>query len=243
MDKRPSVKRADSRQNRTGAHRPPSSGSWRSWLSGRGKLVIAAALLILVVWGLWPSPYANVANLRSRGTNIIAFGDSLTAGMGASEGEDYPSRLSRIIGAPVMNAGVSGDTTDMALARLEPAVLSHDPRIVIVGLGGNDFLQGVAISTTEANLRIIIRRIHGAGAMVVLLGFGFPSINVNYETMYAGLAREERCLLIPHPLRGVLTDPALKSDGIHPNARGYQLMAERLSGPCRKLISKANAAR
>jgi acyl-CoA thioesterase-1 len=213
-------------------------------LSGRGKLVIAAGLLlILVVWALWPSPYANVANLGSSGSNIIAFGDSLTAGVGAPSGEDYPSKLSSLIGAPVLNAGVGGDTTEAALARLEPDVLSRDPRVVIIGLGGNDFLRGVAISSTEANLRIIIRKIHGAGAMVALLGFGFPSINANYEAMYEKVARQERCLLIPHPLRGILTDPALKSDEIHPNARGYERMAERVSGPCTKLIRKANAAR
>jgi acyl-CoA thioesterase-1 len=200
-------------------------------------------LLVLVIWFFWPSPYSNVANLRSRGSNIIALGDSLTAGFGAPAGEDYPSKLSTMIGAPVLNAGVSGDTTEAALARLDPDVLSRDPRVVIVGLGGNDFLRGVAISSTDANLRMIIQKIHGAGAMVVLLGFSFPSISANYEKMYEGLAREERCLLIPHPLREILTDPALKSDEIHPNAHGYQLMAERISGPCSKLIRKADAER
>ena len=221
-----------------------SSSLWRSWLSGRMKLVSASVLLlILIIWFFWPSPYSNVANLGSRGSNIIALGDSLTTGFGAPSGDDYPSRLSTMIGAQVLNAGVSGDTTEAALARLDPDVLSREPRIVIIGLGGNDFLRGVAISSTEANLRIIIRKIHDAGAMVVLLGFGFPSISADYEKMYAGVAREERCLLIPHPLRGILTDPALKSDEIHPNARGYHLMAERISGPCSKLIRKADSAR
>jgi acyl-CoA thioesterase-1 len=232
-------------QNRTKSQTPGRSSSSRSWLSGQRKLVIAASslLLILVVWFFWPSPYSNVANLGSRGSNIIALGDSLTAGFGAPSGQDYPSRLSTMIGVPVLNAGVSGDTTEAALARLDPDVLSRDPRIVIVGLGGNDFLRGVAIASTEANLRILIRKIHDAGAMVVLLGFSFPSISANYEKMYEGLAREERCLLISHPLHGILTDAALKSDEIHPNARGYQLMAERISVPCSKLIRKADSAR
>jgi acyl-CoA thioesterase I len=228
---------------RVSTHAPASSRSWRN-PSGRGKLVIAAALLLaLAVWFFWPSPYSKVANLGSRGSKIIAFGDSLTAGYGALAGEDYPSRLSAMIGAPVLNAGVSGDTTESALARLDSDVLSRDPRIVIVGLGGNDFLRGATIASTEANLRIIVRKIQGAGAMVVLLGFSFPSISANYEEMYAGLAHDERCLLISHPLRGILTDPALKSDEIHPNAGGYQLMAERISGPCSKLIRKADSTR
>lgn len=204
---------------------------------------MAAGLLLIVLWALWPSPFSRVTNLGSRGSNVIAFGDSLTAGYGASAGEDYPSRLSTLMGAPVMNAGVSGDTTESALARLEPDVLSRDPRIVIIGLGGNDFLRSVAISATEANLHTIIRKIHGAGAMVVLLGFRFPTLSANYEKMYERVAREERCLLIPDLLDGILSDPALKSDEIHPNARGYQLMAERVSGPCKKLIRKADASR
>src|SRR6185369_16988165 len=117
--------------------------------------ILAVAVLLLLVVIAWPSPYANVRNLDSRGANIIAFGDSLTAGYGAGGGEDYPTRLSALIGEPVINAGVSGDTTASALARLDADVLSRDPRIVIVGLGGNDFLGGVALPATEANLREI----------------------------------------------------------------------------------------
>jgi acyl-CoA thioesterase I len=212
-------------------------------LTRNSKLAIGAALLVAVVWALWPSSYSRVANLASRGSKVIAFGDSLTAGYGAAAGEDYPSRLSSLIGIPVMNAGVSGDTTDTALARLDTDVLSHDPRIVIIGLGGNDFLRGVLISATEANLRTIIRKIHDAGAMVVLLAFQFPSLSANYEKMYERVGSDEKCLLISGVLRGILTDPSLKSDEIHPNARGYQLIAERVAGPCRKLIAKANAKR
>ena len=144
---------------------------------------------------------------------------------------------------PVINAGVSGDTTDMALARLDADVLAKDPRIVIVGLGGNDFLRSVDIATTERNLRSIVRRIHGSGAMVVLLGFRFPSLSLDYEKMYTSIAIDEGCLLIPRMLRGIITDPNLKSDEVHPNARGYQIMAERVAGPLQKLIRKAEAAR
>ena len=215
-----------------------------SWLSThRDHAIAGAALLIVVVWLLWPSKYSRVAHLDSAGTNIVAFGDSLTAGYGAAPGEDYPSRLSILIGAPVLNAGVSGDTTDAALARLDADVLAHDPRIVIIGLGGNDFLRGAPIATTEENLRTAIRKIHAAGAMVVLLGFRFPSFTANYETMYERVSGDERCLFIPNLLHGIETDPSLKSDEIHPNARGYELMAERVAGPLKKLVAKAGAKR
>jgi lysophospholipase L1-like esterase len=196
---------------------------------------VAAAVVaaLLVIWWMRPP---KVANRESKGTSIIAFGDSLTAGYGAKEGEDFPSRLSTALGAPIVNAGVSGDTTEAALARLDEAVLTQNPRIVIVGLGGNDYLRRIELSATEANLRAIIRRIHSAGAAVVLLGFRFPSISANYEKMYERIAEDEQCLLIPDLLDGILANSSLKSDEIHPNGAGYQLMAERIEGPLKKLM-------
>lgn len=198
----------------------------------------AALILILFVAC---SPYGRVKNLHSRGTAVIAFGDSLTAGYGAGEGEDWPSRVSASTNLPIVNAGVSGDTTDSALARLDDDVLAHDPRIVIVGLGGNDYLRGEPLSSTEENLRAIVRKIQEKGAMVVLLGFRFPSLNADYEAMYERVAETEGCLLVEGTLKGILTDTKLKSDQIHPNAAGYALMAERIAGPLRKLIAKADA--
>lgn len=212
-------------------------------MSKRSLAIGGAVVAIALVWLIWPSKYSRVANLDSAGSNIIAFGDSLTAGYGASAGEDYPSRLSILIGSTVINAGVSGDTTDEALARIDTDVLARSPRIVIVGLGGNDYLRSIPLSSTEANLRAIIHKIHDAQAMVVLLGFRFPSLNVNYEDMYDRVASEERCLLVPKILSGILTDPSLKSDEVHPNARGYQLIAERVAGPLQRLIRKAGGAR
>jgi acyl-CoA thioesterase-1 len=205
-------------------------------------IALAVVLLLLIVVAR-PSPYSKVRNLDSRGANVIAFGDSLTAGYGAPPGEDYPSRLSALIGQPVINAGVSGDTTESALARIDADVLAKDPRIVIVGLGGNDFLQSVPIAATEANLRTLVGKIEGAGAMVVLLGFRFPSLSVDYEAMYERVAKDEHCLLVRRITRNILNDPTLKSDAIHPNGRGYQLMAERVAGPCKKLIARADRAR
>ena len=209
----------------------------------RYALAAALPILIALVLVLRPSPVSRVANLDSHGSAIIAFGDSLTAGYGAGPGEDYPSGVSRRLSIAVMNAGVSGDTTEGALARLDDDVLSRDPRIVLVGLGGNDFLQSVPIATTEANLRTIVRRIRGAGAMVVLLGFRFPSLNADYDAMYKRIAKDEKALLVPRMLKGILDDPSLKSDAIHPNARGYSLMAERVADPLAELIAKADAKR
>ncbi len=203
--------------------------------------VVVAAIVVLAL--VWRARDGDVTNLEARGTAIVAFGDSLTAGYGAGEGADYPSTLSGLIGVDVINAGVSGDTTGEALARIDADVLAKNPRIVIVGLGGNDFLRGEPIATTEANLRAIVRKIQDRGAMVVLLGFNFPSLNVNYSGMYERIADEHGCVLVPDIIDGILGDPKLKSDDIHPNAAGYALMAERIAPPLSKLIRKADAAR
>lgn len=201
------------------------------------------ALLLVLAWLFWPSPYAKVKNLASGGSTVIAFGDSLTAGYGVAKGDDYPSKLSALAGVAILNAGVSGDTTEAALARIDEDVLSKDPRIVLVGLGGNDFLRSVPITVTEANLRTIVQKIQGAGGMVVLLGFTFPSITSNYGTMYERVAEDEGCLFVPELLEGIMANPSLKSDEIHPNAPGYALMAERVDRPLKTLLANANAAR
>ncbi|HEX6159813.1 MAG TPA: arylesterase [Thermoanaerobaculia bacterium] len=201
----------------------------------------AVAIALLVV--LWPSGVGDVRNLDSRGSSVIAFGDSLTEGYGASQGEAWPARLASKSGVEIVNAGVSGDTTETALARIETDVLARDPRIVIVGLGGNDFLRRVPVAATEANLRAIVRKIQASGAMVVLLGFEFPSIGPSYAKMYERIAEEEECLLVEDVLDGILRDTKLKSDEIHPNAAGYQIMADRIEEPLGKLIAKANRSR
>ncbi|MBK5259008.1 MAG: arylesterase [Thermoanaerobaculia bacterium] len=204
-------------------------------------IAVLIALAAVFAWRWTSSP--KIRNLDSRGTTIVAFGDSLTAGVGAGPGEDYPARLAALAGVTIVNAGVSGDTTESALARIEQDALAQNPRIVIVGLGGNDFLRRAAIGDTEANLRRIVRQIHGAGAVVVLLGFRFPTIGPSYEAMYEGIASDESCLLVPDLLDGILSDPSMHSDDIHPNGRGYALMAERIAGPLRKVISRADRSR
>jgi acyl-CoA thioesterase-1 len=201
------------------------------------KRVFTAVLLVLLACG------PKIKNLDSRGTTVIAFGDSLTAGVGASPGTDYPSRVAAATGIEIVNAGVSGDTTEDALNRIKADVLDRNPRIVIVGLGGNDFLRQVPLASTEEYLRAIVQQIQSDGGMVVLLGFRFPTFGPRYEEMYERVAKDAGCLLIPDVLDGILNDPKLKSDEIHPNADGYALIAERVAGPLAKLKEKADAKR
>ncbi len=108
------------------------------------------------------------ARRPTAGTNIISFGDSLTAGTGASQGMDYPSQLAARIGREVINAGVPGNTTTDGLARLEEDVLRQSPRLVLITLGGNDLKNGVSKEKAFGNLRQIVDRIHETGAVAVM---------------------------------------------------------------------------
>lgn len=191
-------------------------------------MMAVAAVLVLALAGwqfLRPTP---VVNANPSGRNIIAFGDSLTAGGGAGRGEDYVSQLSRMAGVPILNKGVSGDTSGQGLARLERDVLAHDPRIVIVCLGGNDILQRIPSETTFANLEQIVTRIQAAGALVVLVGVDGGFLLGTHGEDFRALARRTGAVFVPNVLKGILDNPRLKADQIHPNGAGYTVMAERI---------------
>jgi lysophospholipase L1-like esterase len=171
---------------------------------------------------------AEVANRDSQGTTIVCFGDSLTAGYGAEEGKDYPSVLRDQVDLPVINAGVAGDTTGGALNRLDRDVLSHDPKIVILTLGGNDYLNRVPKEETLKNMEAIVDRIQSGGALVVLAAVQTGLWGDAYADDYKKLARQKHFVLIPNVLKGILFDPRYKYDQIHPNSEGYRIMAGRI---------------
>ena len=187
--------------------------------------------------------YGSVRNLDSPGKNVIAFGDSLTEGVGARKGEDYPSLLARELQQPVINAGRRGDTTAQGLARLERDVLKRNPRLVIVLFGGNDFLRRVPLDRASKNLEEIIKRIQQQGAMVVLVGMRLGLFTDEYGPIYKKLAKQYDALLIPRALKGILSDRKLKSDSIHPNSAGYRLLAERILKKIGPLLQEADRRR
>ncbi len=171
----------------------------------------------------------DIANRHSHGTSIICLGDSLTQGVGASPGHDYPTLLSKTLGAEVINAGVDGDETEDALKRLDTDVLAKDPRLGIVELGANDFLDGRPLRQTFANLDEIVSRIEATGAMVALVGIAPGPMGDALQKDYDEIVRKRRIVFVPKVLEGILSDRRLKnSDGLHPNNQGYALIAERI---------------
>ena len=184
--------------------------------------------------------YSNIRNLRSEGEAIVCFGDSLTEGVGAASGADYPTALSRQLGLPIVNAGHRGDTTAQALARLSDSVLRRNPRLVIILLGGNDYLRQLPRAESKKNLSEIVRRIHQVGAMVAIAGIKLGVFGDEFAAIYEDTAKEFGALYIPRVMKGILSDAKLKSDLIHPNGAGYGLIAQRIAEKVRPLLRESD---
>lgn len=172
-------------------------------------------------------PSLKIRNANPSGENIICFGDSLTYGTGAAEGMGYPSQLSEMISMEIINAGVPGDTTATALARLEEDVLSQSPRIVLITLGGNDLKNKVPKEEAFDNLRTIITAIQDEGALVIVGGVKIPLYGRGFGKAYKELCKELGAVLIPNVFKGIMGNPKLMSDPIHPNDAGYTILAQK----------------
>jgi acyl-CoA thioesterase-1 len=182
-----------------------------------------------------PAPSVPASPAKSV-PKIVAFGDSLTAGLGLSRSESYPALLQKRLDDDgfryeVVNAGISGDTTAGGLRRIDWA-LDGEVKIVILELGANDILRGQSIDVMKENLAEMIERIKARGVVVLLAGMEAPTnsgreygkqVHEAFET----LAREHRVVMIPFLLEGVAGNPSLnQGDGIHPNAEGTRIVAD-----------------
>jgi acyl-CoA thioesterase-1 len=180
---------------------------------------------------------------------IIAFGDSLTVGFGLSERESYPYLLQQKLNAEgydyeVINAGVSGDTTQGGLERIDWTLDQENVEILILALGANDMLRGVPPAQTKQNLAQIIERAKSKGIKVLLCGmFAPPAMGREYQrdfnNLFPDLADKYNVAFMPFLLEGVALKKELnQADGIHPNAEGAKIIAENVYQALRPLLSK-----
>jgi lysophospholipase L1-like esterase len=169
----------------------------------------------------------QVESTRSNTEIIVCFGDSLTFGTGAGKGMDYPSQLSKMIRKTVINKGIPGDTTTSALRRLNRDVLSKNPDFVLITLGGNDLKNGVSVDVAFGKLKHIVQTIQKHGAKVIIGGLVFPGIDRGFGKGYEDLAQQTGAMLVPNLLEGIVKNPNLMSDPIHPNDSGYTVIARR----------------
>ncbi len=165
---------------------------------------------------------------------VLAFGDSLTFGTGADENESYPAQLEKLIGRRVIRAGVPGEVTAQALARLPALLEEHAPRLLLLCIGGNDFLNRLGNAQAEQNVRAMVKLARSRGVQVVLIGTPEPGVFVTPPDFYADIASEYGVPYEEGVIGEVLKNASLKSDPIHPNARGYRVIAERVAAVLKK---------
>ncbi|MFA5310777.1 MAG: GDSL-type esterase/lipase family protein [Candidatus Omnitrophota bacterium] len=170
----------------------------------------------------------EIQNIGSSGENIICFGDSITFGYGVKPGEDYPSVLSKMVKMPVINAGVDGDTSISAFKRIEKDVLDRKPFLVLIEFCGNDFLKDIPQESTINNVRSMILRAQGQGAITVIVDISAGFFLRDYRMKFSRLAKETGSIFVPAVLSGIITNPAMKSDFMHPNQEGYKIIAQRI---------------
>jgi acyl-CoA thioesterase-1 len=194
-------------------------------------ILIIAAIFVAISF----FPKKKITNYPSTGTDIIAYGDSLVQGVGSSNYGDFVSVLSRKIGRPIINLGNSGDTTFDGLARIDD-LDKYKPKIVILLLGGNDYLKKIPQQDTQANLIKIIKNIQDRGAIVLLLGVRGGLLSDRFETMYSDLSYKYNTGYVPDVLRGLVFNNNYMSDPIHPNNAGYLLITEKVYPKLKSLI-------
>jgi len=189
-------------------------------------LRLAAVILALALAGC--GERTKLARLPSDAV-VLAYGDSLTYGTGAAEDESYPAQLERLIGRRVVRAAVPGEVTAQALERLPRTLEEHSPQLLLLCIGGNDFLRQLGNPQAAANVRAMVKLARSRGVEVLLIGTPEPGLRPAPPAFYAAIAREFQLAYEDTAMAEVLRDNALKSDPIHPNARGYRLIAERLA--------------
>lgn len=165
----------------------------------------------------------------SAGDVILAFGDSLTAGKGVSVEKAYPAVLSELTGLDVVNAGISGETTEEGLQRLPSALDKVNPSLLILFEGGNDILRNQDLKTTKANLSAMIKMAKQENVQVVLVGVPRKQLFSSTAELYPELAKEHDVILQGDIVASLLRKPAMKSDSVHFNSNGYRAMAQAIA--------------
>jgi acyl-CoA thioesterase-1 len=193
---------------------------------------VAATSLLAALAGCGKKKAAR-AQAVAAGSTVLALGDSLTYGTGASPETAYPTVLAGLTGWNVVNAGVPGNTSAQALERLPDLLAEHQPKLVIVSIGGNDFLRKLPEEGTRANITAICQQAHASGAQVLLVAVPQVSLaaalgQMSDHPLYADIAKELQLPLQSKGWSQVLADDKLRSDAVHANAQGYAEFAHSL---------------
>jgi len=201
------------------------------------KLIYLAFALILASCGVGSEKHAAIP----QGTTVLILGDSLSYGTGANAGEDYPTLLAKSTGWQIINEGVPGDTTAGGLERLPALLEQHQPKLLIVELGGNDLLRQTSQTEIISNLKAILAVAKAQNMQAILVAIPeFSPLkatfgNLSDHPLYAAIAKETTTPLIADVFSQVLSDRDLKSDQIHANAKGYAVVSQQMHEKLKEL--------
>ena len=198
------------------------------------KSLIALFAVIVLLAGCGRGPQVS---LLGTSDVVLAFGDSLTFGSGASPAEAYPEQLQALIGRKVVNAGLPGEVSADGLQRLPGSLEESNPKLLILCHGGNDFLRKQSDTAAAANVRAMVKLAKDKGIDVILIATPKPGLLLSSPDFYAEIAKEFAIPFNDDAFKSVLRDNNLKSDLVHPNAKGYVQIAQALN----KLLKKSGA--
>ena len=196
-------------------------------LENTGLVVARIALLVFFLSCILGCSEQKLAPLQ-QGDVILAFGDSLTAGIGADENQSYPSVLAELSGLEVINAGISGETTQEGAERLAQELDAHQPALLILIEGGNDILRNRSAASIKRDLASMIDTAKASGVPVVLIGVPQKKLFSSSAPWYRELAEEHGLVFEGEVIGSLMRSPSMKSDPIHFNAEGYRAMAEAI---------------
>lgn len=203
-------------------------------ITKRKKLLVFGLLTVMAMAVLIACSSGDKLPRLASDAVILAFGDSLTFGTGATLTESYPAILESLVGRQVVNSGVPGEVTGEGLSRLSEVLEREKPALLILCHGGNDLLRRLDQKQTANNLRAMIRLARARGIAVVIIAVPSPGIALSPPPLYRETAAEMKIPLEENALTMVLSDGALKSDYIHPNAAGYRRLAESIAALLKK---------
>lgn len=184
--------------------------------------------LLLVVFLSACSKQPDTVSIAQNGV-ILAYGDSLTQGVGADKSQSYPAHLAQALGVKVINQGISGETSAEGLARLEGILQAERPDLVILTHGGNDLLKKLPVAKLKANLQSMIALCQTYQAQVVLVGVPKPALMLSPLPVYEELAEQYELVAELDILSDLLGENAMKSDAVHLNGAGYKAFADALA--------------
>ena len=192
------------------------------------QIITLLYISFILAFNIACSDEAKLQALDANAT-ILAFGDSLTYGTGTSRDKAYPAVLAALINRKVINAGVPGEISEKGLPRLSALIKQHQPDLIIICHGANDILRKMDINQTRNNLQKMIDMAKQNNSKVILVGVPEFSLFLNTSPIYRELAEQNHLPFSDSILAEILMKNALKSDHIHPNSLGYQMLAENIS--------------